>query len=163
MQSSIPPIRYQVWRDKDRCSHYESDYRITKIRHISVPGPGTILDCAAESLTFIPALVGASPIDDVIDKMKKPTHDAIEIFYECDKCNHEGMVAVALNFSGKRFSYGCYQTQYGNIQDPLFPKKKITVAEARNIYDRMGGNDRVIKYSSGSFAHEYFRKLYNSY
>jgi hypothetical protein len=85
MQSSIPPIRYQVWRDKDRCSHYESDYRITKIRHISVPGPGTVLDFAAKPLTFIAPLVGAIPFDDVIDKMKNPTHDAIEIFYECDK------------------------------------------------------------------------------
>lgn len=151
------------WKNISRCSHYESDYKIKKVKHVSVQFlPGFVEGAAVTGkwLTYIGSFGIAAACKGGI---KNPTHDVVEIYYICNKCNDEGTITVELSSKGKEFSYGYYRKDYGNKRDPIFPYEKITVSKARDIYKDMNGNYDIVNYNCGHFASKYFNKLYYSY
>ena len=152
-----------VWKNNSRCSHYEEDYEITKVKHVTVQFlPGFVEGAAvtAKWLTYIGTLGIASAVNGGI---KNPTHDVVEIYYTCKKCNDKNTITVELTKNGKEFSYGYYVKDYGNEENPIYPNKQITIEKARELYNEMSGYYDIVNCNCGHFATKYFNKLYNSY
>jgi hypothetical protein len=138
------------WRNKKPCFHNEDDYTIGKIRHTSVKSvPG-------ETPLGLPFIMQTSGFIN-------PNRHVIEICYDCDKCHDYGRITVELFPNGKKFSYGWYTMDCGEIQS-IFPNKKFTVAKARAVYNRMDEDYRNYSASifniSKEFAKEYLEMCY---